>query len=326
MSQPSHTDGGEAAGTLGPSRPSTAPTAASSATQPPPGTYRRQQRRPEVHWELLGCAWNGHALVGTSAASVAGADAALARPGDGGRWHRCLRCDTWLFVPTPHPPETDQLPGREEITLPLRGRPLRDRYVLRLIAVDRGVHVVVLAILIAAIFIFATHRQTLQSDFTKILNDLQGGVGGPVTQSRRGLLGDLNKLANVSTTELYVVGVLLALYTAVLAIEAVGLWMARRWAEYLTFVETAVLVPFEIYELTTRVSWLKILTLVINVAIVLYLAISKRLFGLRGGVAAVRAELDADSGWETIDRATPTVSSTPGRPLEPAEPSDPAPA
>jgi len=216
-----------------------------------------------------------------------------------------LRCDGWFFVPDTEAPAGERVPGRDEITLPLRGKPLRDRYVLRLIALDRGIHVLVLAALIAAIFIFATHRQTLQGDFTRILNNLQGGVGGPVTQSRRGLLGDLNKLADVSTTELYVVGILLTLYTAVLVVEAVGLWMARRWAEYLTFVETAILVPFEIYELTTRFTWLKILTLVINLAIVVYLAVNKRLFGLRGGAAAIRAELEADSGWDTLDRATP---------------------
>ncbi len=43
------------------------------------------------------------------------------------------------------------------------------------------------------------------------------------------------------------------------------------------------LVPLEVYELTTRISVLKVLTLVINLAIVLFLLISKRLFGVRGG-------------------------------------------
>jgi uncharacterized membrane protein (DUF2068 family) len=268
-------------------------------------------RRRRIGWELLSCAWNGHALVGTGAATLDGADGAVVRAGQGGGWFRCLRCDAWSFVARTDPPTCDRVPERAEITLPLRGKPLRDRYVLRLIAVDRGFHVVILAALIAAIFIFATHRQTLQGDFTKILNDLQGGAGGPVTQSRRGILGDLNKLSQVSTTELYVVGLLLTVYTAVLALEAVGLWMARRWAEYLTFVETAVLVPFEIYELTTRVSWLKILTLVINLLIVFYLAIDKRLFGLRGGRPAIQAELDADTGWDAVDRATPPGTAAP---------------
>ena len=39
-------------------------------------------------------------------------------------------------------------------------------------------------------------------------------------------------------------------YAAVEGIEAFGLWYQRRWAEYLTFIVTASLLPLEIYELT----------------------------------------------------------------------------
>ena len=88
-------------------------------------------------------------------------------------------------------------------------------------------------------------------------------------------------------------------------VEAIGLWLGRRWAEYLTFVATVVFVPYEIYELTKSVTALKVLTLVINLAIVVYLLVYKRLFGLRGGGRAERAEYDADVGWPAIERATP---------------------
>jgi hypothetical protein len=49
-----------------------------------------------------------------------------------------------------------------------------------------------------------------------------------------------------------------------------------------------------------------VLTLVINLAIVLYLLISKRLFGLRGGGSADRAETEADTGWRALERETVT--------------------
>jgi hypothetical protein len=49
-----------------------------------------------------------------------------------------------------------------------------------------------------------------------------------------------------------------------------------------------------------------VLALVINVAIVAYLLVAKRLFGLRGGGRAERAEQAADTGWAPIERATPT--------------------
>jgi uncharacterized membrane protein (DUF2068 family) len=69
-------------------------------------------------------------------------------------------------------------------------------------------------------------------------------------------------------------------------------------------------VPFEIYELTSSVSVLKVLTLVINVAIVLYLLVSKRLFGIRGGGGAEQAERDADTGLPALKRAAPYLTDS----------------
>ncbi len=54
---------------------------------------------------------------------------------------------------------------------------------------------------------------------------------------------------------------------------------------------------------------LKVLTLIINVAVVLYLLRAKRLFGFRGGAAAEREERERDIGWEALERATPALLS-----------------
>lgn len=61
------------------------------------------------------------------------------------------------------------------------------------------------------------------------------------------------------------------LYAALLIVEGVGLWLQRRWAEYLTVVATSVFIPVEIYEIVRQVTLIRIGILVLNVAIVLYL-------------------------------------------------------
>ena len=38
-------------------------------------------------------------------------------------------------------------------------------------------------------------------------------------------------------------------YAAVFAVEGVGLWMRRRWAEWMTTIITASLIPLEVWEL-----------------------------------------------------------------------------
>jgi uncharacterized membrane protein (DUF2068 family) len=282
-----------------------------------PGTERPRRYLPRLRYELIGCGLHGHELLGTNAASLRPEDSLFARDSGGLRWYRCLRCDSWVALSPPSQPTVKSPPRREEISLPLRGRPLRDRYVLRLIAIDRLIHFLVLSPLAAALFLFATNKAALNAEFTRILNDLQGGVGGPVHNSNHGIVYDLQRLFTVSITNLYLAGAAVTAYALLEGAEAVGLWRGRRWAEYLTFIATVIFVPYEIYELTKGISALKILALVINVAIVVYLLVAKRLFGLRGGGKAERAEHDADTGWSPIERATPIPAAQTPLPAKP---------
>ena len=274
----------------------------------PPGTERPRRYLPKLRYELIDCGLHGHELLGTDAARLRDDDALFAREGDGLRWYRCLRCDSWVALSPPAEPSVPYPPRREDVMLPLRGRALRDRYVLRLIALDRVLHFLVLTALAVALFLFARNRAVLNEDFTRILNDLQGGFGGPVSNSSHGIVHDLRRLFAVNITNLYLLAAAAAAYAALEGTEAVGLWLGRRWAEYLTFVATVVFVPYEIYELTKSITWLKLLTLAINLLIVIYLLFAKRLFGLRGGGKAVQAERAQDNGWPAIERATPGLA------------------
>ena len=272
----------------------------------PPGTAKPQRFLPKLHYELLVCGLRGHELLGADVAEVRESDALIVREQDGLRWYRCLRCDSWLPLPAPERPSRRYMPAREQIQLPLRGKPLRDKIILRLIAVDRAIHFLVLALLALAVFLIAAHEQELRQRFYRLLADIQGGVGGgPLESTHAGLVGDLDRLFSLDRGTLHLVGAGLIGYALLEGAEAVGLWFQRRWAEYLTFVATTLLVPLEVYELTVRVSWFKLAALIVNVAIVLYLLLAKRLFGLRGGGALERAERERDIGWPALERGTP---------------------
>ena len=270
-----------------------------------PGTERPRRFRPKLRYELIGCGLHGHEILGTEAAELHPEDEIFARDAGGLRWYRCMRCDSWLALPPPDRPVQKYPPAREDISLPLRGKPLRDRYVLRLIALDRFIHFLVLAALAAAVFLFANDRVALNAEFTRILNDLQGGVGGPMRNSNHGIIFDLRRLFAVRIQNLYLVGTAIAAYAVLEGVEAIGLWFAKRWAEYLTFVATIVFIPYEIDELIKGVTALKAIAFVINVAVAVYLLYAKRLFGFRGGGKVERAEREADTGWAAIERSTP---------------------
>jgi hypothetical protein len=60
-------------------------------------------------------------------------------------------------------------------------------------------------------------------------------------------------------------------------------------------IATCIFLPLEAYELTEKVTAFRLGAFVINVAAVVWLLWSKRLFGLNGGGAAYRAEHSAEN-------------------------------
>ena len=74
------------------------------------------------------------------------------------------------------------------------------------------------------------------------------------------------------------IGVGMIVYASVNAVEAWGLHRRRTWAEWLTVCLTVALIPLEVYELVVHPSLGKVLALIANIAIVLYLLRHKWLF------------------------------------------------
>ena len=98
------------------------------------------------------------------------------------------------------------------------------------------------------------------------------------------LLHLLSRVSGMSDRRLGALGIVAFAYAALFLTEGIGLWLAQRWAEYLTVIATASLVPVELYEITHGPSTIKIAALITNLAMVAYLVY--RLWHDRGEASA----------------------------------------
>jgi Predicted membrane protein len=81
----------------------------------------------------------------------------------------------------------------------------------------------------------------------------------------------LHVLSVATPGKLTLVGLASICYGLMFAVEGIGLWLEKRWAEYLTIVVTGLLIPIEVYELVRAVTPVRTFALVVNVAAVAYL-------------------------------------------------------
>jgi len=86
----------------------------------------------------------------------------------------------------------------------------------------------------------------------------------------------LGWFSGLSPARVETLGAVTLAYAAIFATEGIGLWMRKRWAEWLTIIITGSLIPLEIWEITMRPTFGKTSVLVVNVAIVWYLIIQLR--------------------------------------------------
>lgn len=186
-----------------------------------------------------------------------------------------MRCDAWL-------PRTAVDGAAEPVPLPRRGSPLHQAIVLRLIAIDRIVHAVLLipiGLLLGWLWLNLGTLSPEAKDIAKSLSQVSNGVGHLGGQ----LSSVAERIASLKPDHIRNLALMAIAFGVVEGVEAVGLWFEKRWAEYLTVVVTASLLPLEILELTRHVTALRLVGFVVNVAVVVYLVWAKRLFGVRGG-------------------------------------------
>ena len=82
----------------------------------------------------------------------------------------------------------------------------------------------------------------------------------------------LERLIGLGNDDLIKFSVVAFVYAGILLTEGIGLWLQKRWAEYLTAIGTALFIPIEIYEIYERFTWVRIAILALNVFVVWYLA------------------------------------------------------
>lgn len=236
---------------------------------------------------VLACGARGHVTYAPDEAELR--DRVRADTPEGEAW-RCLRCDDFV-VGDPH----GSGPATKAPSVP-RGRALRDLLIMRFLAVERvirGVVFVAAGFAVWRVRDSRTHlREVFQSELP-LLRPLGDQLGWNPDDSK--LIRAIDHALGLSGTALMWIAVALLAYAAIELIEAVGLWLGKRWGEYFAVVATSAFLPLEIYELTERVTVLRAGALVVNIAAVLWLLWSKRLFGLNGGAAAARAERESES-------------------------------
>jgi uncharacterized membrane protein (DUF2068 family) len=86
----------------------------------------------------------------------------------------------------------------------------------------------------------------------------------------------LARLGMVDDRKLKALSIGTFFYSALYLTEGVGLSLRKRWAEYVTIISTASLLPLEIYEIAKHVSAPKIAVLLANIAVLVYLVMEVR--------------------------------------------------
>ena len=81
----------------------------------------------------------------------------------------------------------------------------------------------------------------------------------------------LDKVALIDPHRLKQISMAVFAGAALHILEGVGLVMRKVWAEYITLILTASFLPWEIIEILRHITWIRVLLLLVNVAVVIFL-------------------------------------------------------
>ena len=268
-----------------------------------------------VDWSLFGCARKGHI---TYAPEEPGLRDRLKVPTAAGTAWRCLRCGD--FVTDGH----HSSGPASAAPLVRRGKELRSELILRVFAVERFLRFLIFLGAAFAVWRFRYDKTGIQRAYDNALPAIRAlyqDLGFNINHSH--LAGLIQRAFSLDSKTITYLAIGLAAYAVIELVESVGLWLGTRWGEYFAMIATSIFLPYEIYDLTVKITWLRVGAFIINLLLVVYLVCTKRLFGVRGGKRAYDARLRSESVIE-VEQAALARSAAPARPGQP-QPSQPRP-
>src|SRR6516165_6086136 len=261
-----------------------------------------------VDWSLFGCFRKGHVTYAPDEPELR--DRLMAPTAGGTAW-RCLRCGAFVTE--------GQHGSGPAAAAPLirRGKELRSELILRVFAVERFLRFLLFAAAAYGVWRFKSDQAGIERAYNNDLPAIRAlyrDLGFDVNHSR--LLGLIQHSFMLTPRTLTYLAIGLAAYALIELVESVGLWLGQRWGEYFAMVATSIFLPYEVYDLTVKVTWLRVGAFVINLLLVIYLVWTRRLFGVRGGKAAYEARLRSASVIEVEQAAL--AAASPGQPASTA--------
>jgi uncharacterized membrane protein (DUF2068 family) len=250
-----------------------------------------------MDWSLYRCGRAGHITYAPDEPALR--DHVRAQVPTGELW-QCLRCASYV---TGAPQNSGPALAAPVVR---RGKELRSEFILRVFAVERVIRFLLFGAAAYAIWQFRQSRQSIEQAFEHELPIVRTSfreLGYNVDRSS--VLGLFRHALRLSPTTLTLLAAGLAAYALIELIEATGLWLAKRWGEYFAMVVTSLFLPYEIYDISAKFTWIRVGLFLVNLALVVYLVVTKRLFGVRGGKEAYDALLRSES---VLDEAAKMIA------------------
>jgi len=241
-----------------------------------------------MDWSLLSCGRGGHVTYAPDEPDLRGRLSTVTPAGTA--W-RCLRCGTFV------PGEPDGSGPVAAAPAVRRGREVRSALILRLFAIERYLRAVVFGGAAFGVWRLKYSRTSLQQAFDHDLpavRALYKDLGFNFQNSK--IIGLIQHALTLNSRTLGYLAIGLAAYAVIEFIEATGLWLVKRWGEYF--------------------------------ALVVYLVLTKRMLGARGGKAAYEERLREasiiDAELEALAAAAPGSPDPQPPGAEPGEPDEAA--